>query len=561
DSMQRIAEKTQKRYDYSDVLETNKKYYWQIKTLTDYGDTIESKIFSFKTTLTPPGPFNIFPEDEKEIEGESITLKWEGLHSDKEDLTYDFYFGEKSTDLTDIGVELEEQSFTVNALEKGERYYWKVIGKYENGGIAESELWSFSVKLDPPKLENLSPQNLAVDLKTNPVLKWKINRELEGLKFDVYCSTKSAPQYLKRVKGDSQIELNDLQFGTTYYWKVTCEIDGRIIEGPVWSFKTISEENHKPSVPNNPSPNNKEEGVGLSLYLSWNSYDIDGDQLNYNVFFGDSIENLQKIKSNTPSNECYIADLDYDSVYYWQVIAFDSDSYTEGPIWHFLTESKPSIEKPQVYSPSPANNAKNIDITTTLSWHSEYSNAFDVYFGTSAHPSYYKSTNKNHIEIPLEEGKNYYWRIVAKGEGGATSSELWNFSTKYSIDQSDDAMKSVIIALGNASFCLSSSFSASTNSGSIKINPEYYSMKVYDLYSHVKELMMKDASIFFPLELRAAGPDIGTRLLLGRFGSFSEMDAALKHEDVKDLTLEELLEYVSVLKFFYTEQWYNIAIN
>jgi hypothetical protein len=73
--------------------------------------------------------------------------------------------------------------------------------------------------------------------------------------------------------------------------------------------------------------------------------------------------------------------------------------------------------------------------------------------------------------------------------------------------------------------------------------------------------MSKHSAVFFPLELRAAGPNIGDRLLLGRFSSISDMDAALNHEDIRDKTIEELLEYVTVLKFFYTEQWYNISIK
>ncbi len=91
---------------------------------------------------------------------------------------------------------------------------------------------------------------------------------------------------------------------------------------------------------------------------------------------------------------------------------------------------------PVVENPSPANNATDVPINTTLTWEAEDEDGdaltFDVYFGTSSNPPLVKSgiSEKSYNPETLEYGTTYYWKVVAKdGKGGIAESPVWKFTT------------------------------------------------------------------------------------------------------------------------------------
>ncbi len=93
---------------------------------------------------------------------------------------------------------------------------------------------------------------------------------------------------------------------------------------------------------------------------------------------------------------------------------------------------------------SPKNGASRVTLATTnyLRWNAAArATSYDVYFGTSSKPpkigtvtppagvsAVYPGTL--YRAVPWSAKKTYYWRIVAKNAGGATSSPVWKFSTR-----------------------------------------------------------------------------------------------------------------------------------
>jgi len=105
-------------------------------------------------------------------------------------------------------------------------------------------------------------------------------------------------------------------------------------------------QNNPPYEPSNPVPNNGAIDVSIDIDLSWTGGDPDGDDVLYDVYFGDY--------SPPPKVVTKQSDTTYDpgilksaTTYYWKIISWDNQgSSTEGPIWDFPTESiNPSVDE------------------------------------------------------------------------------------------------------------------------------------------------------------------------------------------------------------------------
>lgn len=91
-----------------------------------------------------------------------------------------------------------------------------------------------------------------------------------------------------------------------------------------------------------------------------------------------------------------------------------------------------------VSNPSPANSATNV-IPNTLSWTgSNDAQFYDVYLGYSSESlSFLGRTNKPSIDINIERGKTYYWRVIPGNYLGICDNtcETWNFQTSTTIGE------------------------------------------------------------------------------------------------------------------------------
>jgi hypothetical protein len=105
--------------------------------------------------------------------------------------------------------------------------------------------------------------------------------------------------------------------------------------------------NAPPNTPSNPDPNNNEIDVSINADLSWTGGDPDpGDTVTYDVYFGTSNPPPQVSWNQTSTS--YDSDtLVYNTVYYWQIIAWDfQGEKTVGPLWSFTTKEKSSSPPP-----------------------------------------------------------------------------------------------------------------------------------------------------------------------------------------------------------------------
>ena len=116
--------------------------------------------------------------------------------------------------------------------------------------------------------------------------------------------------------------------------------------------------NQPPNDPTNESPNDGATNVSINTNLSWTCTDPDGDDLDYDIYFGTS--------SNPPLEEEFYTSTTWDpgtleenTTYYWQVKAFEVDNedhYSESPVWEFTTAEGGGGNTPPtaIFSVSPS---------------------------------------------------------------------------------------------------------------------------------------------------------------------------------------------------------------
>ncbi len=84
-----------------------------------------------------------------------------------------------------------------------------------------------------------------------------------------------------------------------------------------------------------------------------------------------------------------------------------------------------------VSNPYPANTTTDVFRNIALTWESEASTNFDVYFGTSSTPPLIQNQTENtYTPSLLSTNTTYYWQIIAYNEhGSASGCSIWSFTT------------------------------------------------------------------------------------------------------------------------------------
>ena len=95
--------------------------------------------------------------------------------------------------------------------------------------------------------------------------------------------------------------------------------------------------NNPPNQPSNPNPVNGATGRPVNLTMTWTCTDPEGDPLTYDVYFGTN-SNPPIASTNRTSASFTPAQLNYNTTYYWKIVAKDNQGHsTSGTVWNFTT--------------------------------------------------------------------------------------------------------------------------------------------------------------------------------------------------------------------------------
>jgi hypothetical protein len=413
-------------------------------SITSNGGSATIKVRAERTPdqcLNGPNPAVVVypPTGAKDLSGD-VELSWAEGESRCPDLiaTYDVYFGTTSPPPFDHNND-SLKVWSPGTLADNTTYYWRIVVKDANGQWTGPQ-WNFQTVCDlgPGEVTLLLPENNATDVSVNNDLSWRGGvSQCTGLtsSYDVYFGTTSPPPF----HHNSTIKYWDpgvLAKGTTYYWKIVAKDAHGSVTSEQRSFTTIPVPcTTPPSTVIAVSPAAGAVDVPLEQDLSWSGglSQCPGEIATYDVYFGKTSPPPLHHNNGT-SHTWDPGQLDYDSYYYWRVVAKDNNgSQTTSERW-FKT---PCHLPPSALNLlSPADGAGNVDIGANLSWGGGNSQCpglnatYDVYFGTTASPSFAGNTGVKYWDPgTLLNGVKYYWKIVAKDANGATSSSVRSFTT------------------------------------------------------------------------------------------------------------------------------------
>lgn len=203
-----------------DNLEVGKTYFWKVVVKNADNLTAESPVqsFSVKNHL-PTSPVLTLPAKDAKLVGKFITLKWDASTDlDGDVITYDLFFSE-TEDLGDAmqkGIKVNH--FSKDKLKDNTKYYWKVVAKDVNGGIAESEVFSFTTEHTPVITLTAPADEYKGDMPTK--LTWTIEA---GFTYKVFLGRNERFAPSDEVKSrltKGEYEIKALQANAKYYWQI-----------------------------------------------------------------------------------------------------------------------------------------------------------------------------------------------------------------------------------------------------------------------------------------------------------------------------------------------------
>ena len=237
---ERKGEQAETTFD-PEMLEYDTIYYWQVDSKNEIG-TITGDVWRFRTEARPPlkpaKATTPSPAHEDTGVSHAPTLKWSPTPGAT---SYQVYFGTApSPGSKELHGEQTPTTFEPNmALEYGTTYYWRVDSK-NAGGTTTGDVWSFTtVVQSPPKAAGPQPENEATNVPILKDLSW--TAVPDATSYIVYFGTALSPGDAepRREQAGTTFDAN-LEYGTTYYWRVDSKNAGGTTAGDVWSFTTVS---------------------------------------------------------------------------------------------------------------------------------------------------------------------------------------------------------------------------------------------------------------------------------------------------------------------------------
>lgn len=427
------------------ILTYGTTYHWKIVSWDNHGASTISSLWYFMTNSLPYEPGTPSPPNHAASIDINADLTWTGGDPDPGDaVLYDVYFGitnpppkvvsNQSGTIYDPG--------TMNYLVT---YHWKIVAWDSHGASKASPVWDFTtiyVPNNPPNIpSNPNPQNNSFDVSITTDLIWTGGDPDPGdtVTYDVYFGMTNPPPLVTIDHPITTYDPGALGYSMTYYWKIVAwDNRGASTVGPLWVFTTTGVPNNPPYIPNSPSPLNHTVGVNINTNLGWSGGDPDpGDTVLYDIYLG-AINPPVKIISNQSGTSYDPGTMNFDTTYYWKIVAWDNHGASSaGPVWDFTTENE--VNNPP-YIPSdnqPANHATTVDINGDLSWNGGDPDpgdtvTYDVCFGTTNPPPKLVSNQSATIYDPgtMNYDTTYYWKIIAwDNHNASTQGSIWDFST------------------------------------------------------------------------------------------------------------------------------------
>ena len=349
-----------------------------------------------------------------------VSLDWNN-NSESDLYAYDIYRSTTSgSGYSKINlVRSKDSNYTDTNVINSTTYYYvvKAVDTNFNSSGYSSQVPATPIP-GPGNATSPSPATGATGVSITTTLSWTAASGATSR--DVYFGTVS-PGTLKGNQTATTYNPGTLVNNTTYYWRIDEKKDGGTTTGDVWSFTTIPV---APGKATSPSPGNGTSNNTLTPTLIWTA---GSGATSHDVYFGTASPGT--LQGNQTAIGYSPGTLATSTTYYWRIDERNGGGTTTGDVWSFTTvPAAPG----KATSPSPANAATGISISTILSWTAGSGATFrNVYFGTASSPPLVSSNQSGTTYSPgtLLNNTTYNWRIDEKNNGGTTTGDVWSFTT------------------------------------------------------------------------------------------------------------------------------------
>jgi hypothetical protein len=423
-------------------------YYWQVRAVySNTSQPADGNIWwKFSTQAPPPLSFSkTFPSDSAQNVYTDVVFTWQvspGADS------YEFCIS-SPLDTTCGGLPWDSvsgTSYLVLDLLPNTTYFWQVRA-INSTGVTEPNSgawWSFTTQPNQPDpiFTKITPANGAIKTGLSLNLTWN-PASLPNATYEVcYDTTNDAAcdqNNWLTISSGASFPLTGLSYGTTYYWQVRASNSG----GPIyadgdmtawWSFTTMlppSKAFFKSS------PQNGATSQPINPILTWSASDY-GVTYEYCV----STINNACVSSQgwvtTTDHAAVPANLSYNTTYYWQVFAQNSeDTITQsdnGTWWSFTTYPAPPNNFEKI---APANNSTNLPLPVWLTWTDAGTGFTYEYCISQVTPvsctSWTPASTISAQISNLTPSSRYFWQVRSvdtKGNRVIANNPDWQFSTR-----------------------------------------------------------------------------------------------------------------------------------
>ncbi|MEM3845797.1 MAG: hypothetical protein QXU98_08850, partial [Candidatus Parvarchaeota archaeon] len=310
---------------YNVSIKYNTTYSWMVVAYNSVGGVATSTVSTFNAGIPiPVTPYNPSPYNGKTNVSTSTQLTWQCYSPDGSLLNYTVYFGTSPN--PPRSTETTYNHYNPGTLSASTTYYWKISAQNLSGGVSDGPVWHFTTtqgpKLPPAPPSNPSPTNGATEIQPSSVtLSWQdSDPQAYPLVYRVYLGYQN-DMTLQGTVSTSTYTVKNLNYGKVYNWQIVA-IDpyGNMATGDVWTFTTYD---LPPNTPQLFAPANFSTNVSANnLQFSWTCSDPDGNALTYNIYLGTSTTSLTLYKSGITENS-FTANLQWNTTYYWQIVAVD----------------------------------------------------------------------------------------------------------------------------------------------------------------------------------------------------------------------------------------------
>jgi len=192
------------------------------------------------------------PDDGSVLNQTDVTLGWDaGIYAAQVD-GHHVYIGNNWDDVNDGAADtdkglISDTTYPLTGLVQGVTYYWRID---ETDGVDtwKGDIWSFTIQ--PYIAYNPSPSDGADYVRPDVVLAWSPGAE--ATRHDIYFGTSfedvnnatrasHANVEFKMFQSGETYDPENVEFDTTYYWRIDGVKGATIWKGDVWSFSTIFE--------------------------------------------------------------------------------------------------------------------------------------------------------------------------------------------------------------------------------------------------------------------------------------------------------------------------------